>query len=581
MPPDTNETPDLYGAFPRLSEDQLARLGNYGRRLPTTQDEILFREGDPDYDFIVVVDGLVKIVNGHGSEDERLIGVHGAGRFLGELSLLTGQAAFFTAVVAEPGEVLAVPVERLRDLVEVDQGLGDLILRAYLIRREILLGIGAGFRIIGSRYSPDTRRLREFAARNRLPHRFIELEGDPEAELLLRRLGVKPEQTPVVIWRGTEVLRNPSNAELARAIGLSHQTGPDDVADVIVVGAGPAGLAAAVYGASEGLRTVALDAVATGGQAATSSRIENYLGFPTGISGSELADRATIQATRFGAQITVPGEATALGWRDGHHVVEVADGDPVVGRTVVVATGARYRRLDVPRLEEFEGVSIHYAATWMEARLCQGDPVAVVGGGNSAGQATTFLAQHTPQVWLITRDRDLSENMSWYLIDRIERASNVEVLPHTEVRALEGERSLEGVEVEDVATGERGRIPARSLFVFIGADPHTRWLGDALALDERGFVLTGPAAGPPAPNGDGQASHRRVLLETSRPGVLAAGDVRSGSIRRVAAAVGEGAMTIRLVFEHLHQIAGPGPAPGEQGHPEHAALRGQANLSST
>ena len=581
MPPDTNETPDLYGAFPRLSEDQLARLGNYGRRLPTTQDEILFREGDPDYDFIVVVNGLVKIVNGYGSEDERLIGVHGAGRFLGELSLLTGQAAFFTAVVVEPGEVLAVPVERLRDLVEVDQGLGDVILRAYLIRREILLGIGAGFRIIGSRYSPDTRRLREFAARNRLPHRFIELEGDPEAELLLRRLGVKPEQTPVVIWRGTDVLRNPSNAELARAIGLRHHTGPDDVADVIVVGAGPAGLAAAVYGASEGLRTVALDAVATGGQAATSSRIENYLGFPTGISGSELADRATIQATRFGAQITVPGEATALGWRDGHHVVEVADGDPVVGRTVVVATGARYRRLDVPRLEEFEGVSIHYAATWMEARLCQGDPVAVVGGGNSAGQATTFLAQHTPKVWLITRDRDLSENMSWYLIDRIERASNVEVLPHTEVRGLEGERTLEGVEVEDVATGEQGRIPARSPFVFIGADPRTRWLGDALALDERGFVLTGPAAVPPAPNGDGQASHRRVLLETSRPGVLAAGDVRSGSIRRVAAAVGEGAMTIRLVFEHLHQIAGPGPAPGEQGHPEHAALRGQANLSST
>jgi thioredoxin reductase (NADPH) len=577
------ETPDLYGAFPRLTEDKIAALERYGERRRTKAGEVLFREGDRSYDFIVILDGLVKIIDGYGSEDQRLIGVHGPGRFLGELSLLTGQAAFFTAVMAEPGEVVAAPVDRLREVVALDQELGDTLLRAYLIRREILIGIGAGFRIVGSRYSPDTRRLREFAARNRLPHRFSDLEEDPEAELLLRQLGVRPEETPVVIWRGTQVLRNPSNPELARVIGLSRPSTADDVVDVIVVGAGPAGLAASVYGASEGLSTVALEAVATGGQAGTSSRIENYLGFPAGISGSELADRATIQATRFGARITVPAEAMGLSQRDGLHVVEVADGGPVVGRTVLIATGARYRRLPVARLEQFEGVSVHYAATWMEAQLCRGDPVAIVGGGNSAGQATMFLSQHTPRVTLITRDRDLSEHMSRYLIDRVERAPNVELHLHSEVRELLGESTLEGLTVEDIETGERRQVEGRALFVFIGADPHTGWLGDSLALDDRGFILTGPGAVPPDQDGDGHLPRRPVLLETSRPGVLAAGDVRSGSIRRVAAAVGEGSMTIRLVFDHLHQIAGPGPAPGEHGQRPSASpgLRGQANLSST
>jgi thioredoxin reductase (NADPH) len=546
------ETPDPYGAFPRLSEDQIGELERYGERRRTQAGEVLFREGDQSYDFIVVLEGLVAVMDSYGGEDERLIAVHGPGRFLGELSLLTGQAAFFTAVVREPGEVLAVPLERMRDLVAQDQDLGDLILRAYLIRREILIGLGAGFRIVGSRYSPDTRRLRDFAARNRLPHRFIDLEQDPEAELLLQHLGVRPDETPGVIWRGTHVLRNPSNAELARTIGLRAPPLSEDVCDLIVVGAGPAGLAASVYGASEGLSTVALDAVATGGQAGTASRIENYLGFPAGISGTELADRATVQAGRFGARISVPAEALALKERDGHHVVEIADGESVTGRTVVIATGARYRKLPVPRFEEFEGVGIYYAATWMEAQACRGDPVAVVGGGNSAGQATMFLSQHTPQVWLIVRESDLGEQMSRYLIDRIERAPNVEVLTHTEVRELVGERTLEGLVVEDGQTGERRTIEARALFVFIGSDPHTAWLGDAVALDERGFVVTGPAAAQGA-----------VLLETSRPGVLAAGDVRSGSIKRVASAVGEGSMAIRLVYEHLHQTEGPGEeAPG-------------------
>jgi thioredoxin reductase (NADPH) len=544
------ETPDRYGAFPRLSDAQIETLARHGERQRVEPGEVLFREGDKRYDFFVVLDGKVMVVSGYGGE-ERMIAVHGPRRFLGELSLLTGQAAFFTAVVREPGEVLVVPVERLRALVTQDTVLGDIVLRAYLLRREMLIGLGAGFQIVGSRFSPDSRSLREFAARNRLPYRWIDLEEDEAAEALLNGLDVAPEETPVVIWRGNQVLRNPSNEELAQMIGLRARSVAEDVCDLLVVGAGPAGLAAAVYGASEGLGTVALDAVATGGQAGTSPRIENYLGFPSGISGAELADRAEIQAEKFGARISVPAEATALDERDGYYVVRFDDGSEATARTVLITTGARYRKLDVPRLEELEGTCVYYAATMMEAHLCRGDPVAVVGGGNSAGQATLFLAQHTTKVTLLIRHEDLGRDMSRYLADRIERSPKVEVLRTTEVRELVGDRALEALVVENNQTGERRRIEARELFVFIGAKPHTGWLGDKLALDDRGFVLTGRAARP-AGNGEGQdAGHEPYLLETSLPGVFAAGDVRSGSIKRVASAVGEGAMAIRLVHARL------------------------------
>jgi thioredoxin reductase (NADPH) len=551
------ETPDRYGAFPRLSDAQIETLARRGERQRVEPGEVLFREGDKRYDFFVVLDGKVMVVSGYGGE-ERMIAVHGPRRFLGELSLLTGQAAFFTAVVREPGEVLVVPVERLRALVTQDTVLGDIVLRAYLLRREMLIGLGAGFQIVGSRFSPDSRSLREFAARNRLPHRWIDLEEDEAAEALLNGLDVAPEETPVVIWRGNQVLRNPSNEELAQMIGLRARSVAEDVCDLLVVGAGPAGLAAAVYGASEGLGTVALDAVATGGQAGTSPRIENYLGFPSGISGAELADRAEIQAEKFGARISVPAEATALDERDGYYVVRFDDGSEATARTVLITTGARYRKLDVPRLEELEGTCVYYAATMMEAHLCRGDPVAVVGGGNSAGQATLFLAQHTTKVTLLIRHEDLGRDMSRYLADRIERSPKVEVLRTTEVRELVGDRALEALVVENNQTGERRRIEARELFVFIGAKPHTGWLGDKLALDDRGFVLTGRAVRP-AENGEGQdAGHEPYLLETSLPGVFAAGDVRSGSIKRVASAVGEGAMAIRLVHARLQDYRHPG-----------------------
>jgi thioredoxin reductase (NADPH) len=536
-----SESPDTYGAFPRLSEAQIAALEARGRRRATATDEVLYREGEHCADFFVVLDGLVAVVEGLGDE-ERVIGVHGAGRFLGELNLLTGQASFASGVVREGGEVLAVPIEELRRLVADDTALGDLILRAAMLRRSMLIGLGVGLRIVGSRYSPDTRRLREFAARNRLPHAWLDLERDDGAEALLRQLGIAPEETPVVIWRSSEVLRNPSNAELAQAVGLGVAGAADDgVCDLVVVGSGPAGLAAAVYGASEGLATVVLEAVATGGQAGTSSRIENYLGFPAGISGSELAERAEIQADKFGARIRVPVAALGLEPADGHHLLKLDRDAELEARAVVIATGVRYRRLDLPRIDEFEGASVHYAATETEARMCAGDPIAVVGGGNSGGQATEFLSRYAGQVHLLVREPDLDQCMSRYLADRVMRNPKVAVHTDTEVAALAGERVLEALEVVDNRSGERRRLAARAMFVFIGAEPQVEWLAGRLALDPGGHVLTG---------GDlGQGS--RPLLETNLPGVFAAGDVRSGSVNRVASAVGEGAMALRLVHAYL------------------------------
>jgi thioredoxin reductase (NADPH) len=536
------ETPDRDGAFPRLSAEQIELLGTDGQRRPARAGEVLYRQGDHCQDFFVVLDGMVETVD--GDEHSRLvIATHGPGRFLGELSLLTGQAAFATAVVRAPGELLVVPVGRLRALVAEDRGLGDLILRAYVMRRELLIGFGAGLRIVGSRHSPDTSRLRDFAARNRLPHRWIDLDADDEAEALLSGLGVTPEDTPVVIWRGREVLRNPSNSELARAVGLRAARLDQAGYDLIVVGAGPAGLAAAVYGASEGLSTVAIDAEATGGQAGRSSRIENYPGFPSGIPGGELAERAVIQAEKFGARMVVPAAAVGLEWGDGHHVIHLDDGSSLAARAVIIATGARYRRLTVRGLERLEPACVFYAATASEARICLAQPVAVVGGGNSAGQAAVFLAEYAAEVYLIAREADLGEYMSRYLIDRVERSRRVRILLHTEVRELIGEDSLEAVVVEDIDTGERRRLPLAELFVFCGAEPNTGWLADELAVDDGGYVLTGAAA---SANGS-----LRLALETSRAGVFAAGDVRSGATRRVASAVGEGGMAVRLVHERL------------------------------
>lgn len=553
------ETPDPYGAFPRLSRRHIDALAREGERRVTRPGQVLCAVGDRGCDFFVVLTGRVATVEDYGGAGERLLQVHGPGRFLGDLGLLTGTPALVSSVVRDEGEVLAVPVPRLLERVGQDLALGDLILRAYLARRSMLIERGIGLQIVGSRYSQDARRLREFAARSRLPHRYGELEEDNEAEALLRGLGVRPEDTPVVIWHG-QVLRNPTNAELARAVGLPVPRRHEAVRDLVVVGAGPAGLAAAVYGASEGLDILTLDAIATGGQAGTASRIENYLGFPAGISGAELAERSAVQAEKFGAHLSVPAEAVRLELRSGYHLVRLDDGRTVTTRAVLVATGVRYRRLPVPRLEDFEGTCVHYAATQVEARVCRGRTAAVVGGGNSAGQATVFLAQQAARVYLLVRDRDLGESMSRYLVDRIERNPRVEVLLHVELREVVGDRSLEALVVEDTRTAERRTIAARCLFVFIGAEPHARWLAGEVALDDHGYVLTGRAAmRPGGPNGRRQP----FSLETSRPGVFAAGDVRSGSINRVASAVGEGATAIRQVHDYLEEVGGPGGSSGQ------------------
>ena len=536
--PSSEETPDLQGAYPRLSDAQIAALDAQGRRRPIQPGDVLFAEGDRESDFFVILAGKVASVEGNGTPEERVIAVHGRGRFLGELSLLTGEGAWYSAVAVDAGEVLAVPVGRLRELVARDPAFGDLVLRAYLLRRSILIGLGAGLRIVGSKYSPDTRRVRDFAARNRLPYRWLDLEADPSAEAVAAQFGMTPQDTPLVIVHG-RLLRNPSNAELAAAIGLPAPSEPQASCDLLVVGSGPAGLSAAVYGASEGMRVIVLDTTAAGGQAGTSSQIENYLGFPSGISGAELAERALLQAQKFGARFAVPAEATSIEQDDGHYRVRLGDGTSLTSALVVLATGVRYRRLDVPRADYFEKMSIYYAASQAEALVCAGDPVAIVGGGNSAGQAAVFLSAHATQVTLIVREGDLGEHMSRYLVDRIARIPNVHVMTSTEVRELHGEAALEAVTVTDNRTGTRRTIDARALFVFIGMAPCTGWLGGLVDLDDHGFVRTGPGS-------DGAG---RSLLETSQPGIFAVGDVRAGSAKRVATAVGEGAMAIRLAFE--------------------------------
>jgi len=507
--------------------------------------DVLFADGDATYDFFVVLSGKVAIVQDADCPDEHTIGVHGERRFLGELNLLTGEAVYLTARVIEAGEVLQVPRKRLREFIDGEPGLADLIMRAYLARRALLIGLGVGPRVIGSRYSPDTRRLRVFLARNRFPHGFLDLEEDSGADALLRELGVEPGETPIVL-HGHEMLRNPSNDELARALGVRKPSRAESVCDLLVVGAGPAGLAASVYGASEGLKTVTVDAVAAGGQAGTSTRIENYLGFPGGISGMELAERATLQASSFGARLLVPAEAVNFCRHEDHYRVRLADGEAVDARAVVIATGARYRRLEVPRIDELTGLGVYYAATPMEAQMCSDSHVAIVGGGNSAGQAAVFLSRTVRQVTLVIRGPDLARTMSRYLIEQIERIDKIELRADTEVVELVGDRGVEALVVRDRRVGEHSRLDATALFVFIGADPHTTWLAGEVSLDDKGFVLTGREL-----DGETAGQAPPLLLETSAPGVFAVGDVRSESIKRVASAVGEGSMAVRLVHQHL------------------------------
>ena len=532
-----------------LDETQLSTLEVLGTRRSVGVGEYLYREGDATYDFYVVLSGAVDILI-HADGEERVLTRHGAGRFLGELNMLTGLRVFVSARVAEAGDVIVVPVVDLRRILATEPGLGDIILAAFMARREALLtGASTAIRVVGSRYSTDSLSVREFLSRSRIPHEWLDPDHDDAVDRLLAEVGVTPAELPVVIVSGS-VLRRPSAGALAEYLGLTVGNLPGRCFDLVIVGGGPAGLAAAVYGASEGLRTLGVDMVAPGGQAGTSSRIENYLGFPTGISGGDLTQRALVQAEKFGAHLTAPCAATSLREQAGHLVVGLADGTEVAGRAVIVATGARYRRLDVDRISEFESKGVFYAATVLEARECAASPVVIAGGGNSAGQAAVFLADSGSPVTVVIRGPDLNAGMSRYLVDRIEAHDRIDVRTATNITGLDGDESLRAVHVR----GDRGDevLSCVALFSFIGADPASEWLSGCAALDDRGFVLTDRSLGDEHLDARWAALGRPPLpFETSHPGLFAVGDIRSGSTKRVAAAVGEGSAAVRAVHDYL------------------------------
>jgi thioredoxin reductase (NADPH) len=539
---------------PSLTASQIAELTEFGHEQAVTAGDTLYRAGAVAYDFFVVLEGRAEVVR-KDNDGEVLIASYGPGGFLGELNLLTGQRAYLSSRVAESGRVLRVPREDFRRLMSEKPGIADVIFNAFSARRERLrAGDSAGaIRIVGSRYSSDAMALRAFATRSHLPHEWIDLEEAVDPDVLLAGMGLRPRDTPAVITP-TAVLRQTSPGEFAEHLGLTFRPVPGTLFDLVVVGTGPAGLASAVYGASEGLNTVTLDAFAVGGQAGASSRIENYAGFPNGVSGEDLVARTAIQAQRLGARLNAPCVAAGLRPEHGFHVVVLADGSEIPCRSVIVASGARYRRLAVDDLQRFEGAGVYYAATDLEARICTGRDVTVVGGGNSAGQAAIYMSQHGCRVRIAIRRDDLSETMSRYLIERIEASPVIEVLANTEVRSLAGHNHLEEVVLRHNPSGTDTTIACGGLFCFIGAEPATTWLSDTVALDSRGFILTDrdlPDEGTAAPLFAGRDP---LPFETSMMGVFAVGDVRHGSLKRVAAAVGEGSSAVRSVHEHLGAI---------------------------
>jgi thioredoxin reductase (NADPH) len=539
-------------AYPTLSSAQVASL----QRRSTPQDvvagEVLFRAGDRAYDFVFIEVGEVEIWREETPDTAAtVVARHPAGRFVGELNLLTGQAAYLTARVSEPGRIHRLNPDGFRRLMAEDAALSDLILKAFLARRKILQsGAGAAsLEILGTPLSTAAHSLRNWAAREHLPHLWLDIDS-PAGQSLARALDVSPEDLPVV-WTPTGVLKQATAGMVAEQIGLSYQVVEGRVYDVVVVGAGPGGLAAAVYGASEGLETMLVDSVAVGGQAAASSRIENYLGFPFGLTGADLTGRAELQAQKFGAQVSTPCEVTSLEIGDGHLRLVLKDGTEIPTHAVVLATGARYRTLPLDRWADFEGAGIFYAATELEARTCTPDPVAVVGGANSAGQAAIFLADRGSHVDLVVRGSDLTAGMSRYLVDRVVSHPRITVSVETEVSALHGEQSLEAITLiaRDGAAGAAGEERAcKGLFCFIGAHPATGWLAGKVALDDDGFVLTDSQLDEgELPSAWALLGRRPLPFESSVPAVFAVGDVRHGSMKRVAAAVGEGASAIRSV----------------------------------
>lgn len=540
--------------FPKLSEAQLAIVCRYGERRHFRTGEILFTEGDRHNSSFFVLSGGIEVFRRDALGGKHRITILTPGEFTGEVSTLAGRAAVATGRAVEDSDVLMVNETALRAMVIEHADLGEMLMRAFILRRVALIQDGAGsITLVGSRHSSEALRLSEFLTRNGQAFAYLDVEADPDTALLLERFHVRADDIPVVIYRGSIVLRNPTNRELADCIGLGLELADGRIYDVAVIGAGPGGLAAAVYAASEGLSVVVVDANAPGGQAGSSSRIENYLGFPTGISGQALAGRAFVQAQKFGAEIAVPREGVGFVCeRDSIPVIALDSGERLRSRSVVIATGARYRKPALRNLEQFEGRGVYYGASYIEARLCKGQDVIVVGGGNSAGQAAVFLAGYARHVHMLVRGPGLADSMSRYLIQRIESTPNITLRTESEIIALLGQDGLERVIWRHRPTNKDEERDIAHVFLFIGADPNSAWLSDCVLLDDRGFVKTGTTLSPDELQSAGWRPRRQpYLLETSRPGVFAVGDVRSGSVKRVAAAVGEGAAVVQMIHQIL------------------------------
>jgi len=538
--------------FPTLSATQIARIAAHGRRRPISRGDVLMDVGDQSLAFFVVLAGEIQALR-QSDEGENLIVTLRAGQFSGEANVLTGRRAIARLRVGESGEVIELSRDELLGLIQTDAELSDILMKAFILRRTELISQHFGdVVLIGSMHNAGTLRVKEFLARNGHPHVYIDLDRHADAQELLDRFRVSEADVPVLICRGQTALKNPSNPQIANCLGFNDAIDRTHLRDIVVVGAGPAGLAAAVYGASEGLNVLVLEANVAGGQAGSSSRIENYLGFPTGISGELLTARAYAQAQKFGAEVAVAKGATAVACGGHPYAVTMDDGAQVPARTVIIATGAQYRRPAIDNLAQFEGSGIYYAATEMERQVCAGEEVAVVGGGNSAGQAAVFLADKCRRVHVLVRGNGLADSMSRYLIRRIEENPLVELRTQTEIVALEGNGRLESIQWRTGRGGAVEKRDIRHVFMMTGAVPNTAWLKGCLALDEKGFIKTGPdllhedlvAASWPL-------TRPPYLLETSRPGVFAVGDVRGGNVKRVASAVGEGSIAVAFVHQVL------------------------------
>jgi thioredoxin reductase (NADPH) len=539
--------------FPSLTPEEINRIRRFGEIAHAQAGDALARAGEVSPGLMVILEGRARVSRRDAHDESHVIVEHEAGNFIGELAQLSGRPSLVDVQALTELEVLCIKPDRLRAVLIAEAELGEKIMRALILRRVGLLETGAGGPvIIGRAADGDVIRLSGFLSRNGHPYQHLDPDTVDCAKVLIQRFSIDEAELPIVLCPGGQILRHPSNAELARCIGMVGDLDPARVYDVAVVGAGPAGLATAVYAASEGLSVLVLDTRAFGGQAGASARIENYLGFPTGISGMALMGRAYGQAQKFGAELAIPdevatldcdGDAKANGGLGGYHL-KLVSGETTQAKTVVIASGARYRRLDVANLDQFEGSSVHYWASPLEAKLCAGQEVALVGAGNSAGQAAVYLASQVKKVWLVIRGKSLAASMSRYLIDRIESLPNIEVVTRNEIFELEGEGGqLHAIRHRDLDTGEEDRCEISHLFLFIGAAPNTAWLAHChVELDNHGFVRTGPDLEPGHPP-----------LQTSRHGVFAIGDVRAGSVKRVAAAVGEGAQVVAAIHAYLSE----------------------------